>query len=83
MRFLFSLLLSAAFLITASIVDPRWGAPIYVTPGSTFNITLDAPAAVNSVALAAPGAPLIQLKFTTSGNVITANIPPRHAAWAV
>ena len=76
MRSLFSLLLSAAFLIAASIVDPRWGAPIYVTPGSSFNITLDAPAAVNSVALAAPGAPLIQLKFTASGNVITANVPP-------
>jgi 3',5'-cyclic AMP phosphodiesterase CpdA len=76
MRSLFSLLLSATFLIAASIVDPRWGAPIYVTPGGSFNITLDAPAAVNSVALAAPGAPLIQLKFTTSGNVITANIPP-------
>jgi 3',5'-cyclic AMP phosphodiesterase CpdA len=76
MRSLFSFLLSAAFLIAASIVDPRWGAPIYVTPGSSFNITLDAPAAVNSVALAAPGAPLIQLKFTASGNVITANIPP-------
>jgi 3',5'-cyclic AMP phosphodiesterase CpdA len=52
------------------------GTPIYVTPGGSFNITLDAPAAVNSVALAAPGAPLIQLKFTVSGNVITANVPP-------
>jgi 3',5'-cyclic AMP phosphodiesterase CpdA len=76
MRSLFPLLLSAAFLIAASIVDPRWGAPIYVTPGGSFNITLDVPVAVNSVALAAPGAPLVQLKFTVSGSVITANVPP-------
>jgi 3',5'-cyclic AMP phosphodiesterase CpdA len=76
MRALFLPLLAAAFLLAVSIVDPRWGAPIYVTPGGSFNITLDAPAAVNSVALAAPGAPLIQLKFTASGNVITANVPP-------
>jgi len=76
MRALFLSLLATAFLLAVSIVDPRWGAPIYVTPGGSFNITLDAPAAVNSVALAAPGAPLIQLKFTVSGNVITANVPP-------
>jgi 3',5'-cyclic AMP phosphodiesterase CpdA len=76
MRALFLPLLAAAFLLAVSIVDPRWGAPIYVTPGGFFNITLDAPAAVNSVALAAPGAPLIQLNFTVSGNVITANVPP-------
>ncbi len=76
MRTLFLSLLAAAFLLAVSIVDPRWGAPIYVTPGGSFNITLDAPAAVNSVALAAPGAPLIQLKFTAFGNVIMANVPP-------
>jgi hypothetical protein len=76
MRALFLPLLAAAFLLAVSIVDPRWGAPIYVTPGGSFNITLDAPAAVNSIALAAPGTPLIQLNFTVSGNVITANVPP-------
>ncbi len=79
MRPLFSLLLTAAFLLAASIIDPRWGAPIYVTPGSFFNITLDAPAAVNSVALAAPGTSLIELKFTASGNIITAYVPPGTA----
>jgi 3',5'-cyclic AMP phosphodiesterase CpdA len=76
MRALFLPLLAAAFLLAVSIVDPKWGTPIYVTPGGSFNITLDAFAAVNSVALAAPGAPLIQLKFTVSGNVITANVSP-------
>jgi hypothetical protein len=76
MRALFVPLLAAAFLLAVSIVDPKWGTPIYVTPGGSFNITLDTPAAVNSVALAAPGAPLIQLKFAVSGNVITANVPP-------
>jgi len=76
MRALFLPLLAAAFLLAVSIVDPKWGTPIYVSPGGSFNITLDAPAAVNSVALAAPGMPLIQLKFIVSDNVITANVPP-------
>lgn len=75
MKLLF-FLLAASLALAASIVDPRWTVPAYVTPGSTFNITLDSPVAVNSVALAAPGLDKpIALTFKTSGNVITAAVP--------
>jgi hypothetical protein len=76
MRTLFLPLLAAAFLLAVSIVDPRWGTPIYVTPGGFLNVTLDAPVAVREVALAATGASLIRLNFTASGAVVTAYVPP-------
>ncbi|MFZ8807497.1 MAG: metallophosphoesterase family protein [Pyrobaculum sp.] len=76
MRTLFLPLLAAAFLLAVSIVDPRWGTPLYVTPGGFLNVTLDAPVAVREVALAAPGASLIRLNFTVSGAVVTAYVPP-------
>jgi 3',5'-cyclic AMP phosphodiesterase CpdA len=76
MRALFLPLLAAAFLLAVSIVDPKWGTPIYVTPGGFLNVTLDAPVAVREVALAAPGASLIKLNFTASGAVVTAYVPP-------
>jgi 3',5'-cyclic AMP phosphodiesterase CpdA len=76
MRALFLPLLAAAFLLAVSIVDPKWGTPLYVTPGGFLNVTLDAPVAVREVALAAPGASLIRLNFTASGAVVTAYVPP-------
>ncbi|MFZ8838367.1 MAG: metallophosphoesterase family protein [Pyrobaculum sp.] len=76
MRALFLPLLAAAFLLAVSIVDPKWGTPIYITHGGFFNVTLDAPVAVREVALAAPGASLIRLNFTASGAVVTAYVPP-------
>ncbi|MEM1599107.1 MAG: metallophosphoesterase, partial [Pyrobaculum sp.] len=75
--FSLSILLLVALLSAASIVDPRWGTPAYVTPGGAFNITLDAAVAIKSVALAAPGLEKpIELNYATSGNVITAKVPP-------
>jgi Predicted phosphohydrolases len=76
MKALFLPLLAAAFLLAVSIVDPKWGTPLYVTPGGFLNVTLDAPAAVREVALAAPGASLIRLNFTASGAVVTGYVPP-------
>lgn len=76
MKNLFFLLLASSLLIAASIVDPRWGAPAYVTPGGVFNITLDAPVTISSVALAAPGLDKpIELSFKAYGNVIVAAVP--------
>ncbi|ABL87257.1 metallophosphoesterase [Pyrobaculum islandicum DSM 4184] len=76
MKPLFQILLTVALVFAASITDPRWAVPTYVTPGGVFNITLDAPTVVKSVALAAPGMEKpLELRFNVSGNVITAYVP--------
>lgn len=76
MKSLLFLILAVFFLAAASVVDPRWGAPAYVTPGGTFNITLDAPASLTSVVLAAPGRPLVPLQVVAAaGDVYVVKVP--------
>lgn len=69
-------LVLAPLLIATSIVEPRWGAPIYVEPGGVFNITLAAPVVVKNVALTAPGFDKVELDYVVHGVVITVRIPP-------
>ncbi|ABO07687.1 metallophosphoesterase family protein [Pyrobaculum calidifontis] len=77
MRSLLLLFLATALVFSASLVDPRWAVPAYVTPGGTFNATFDGPVMVKTAELAAPGVGPIRLEVvSTSGAVATLRVPP-------
>ena len=77
MRSLLFLFLATALVFSASLVDPRWAVPAYVTPGGTFNVTFDGPVVVKTAELAAPGVGPIRLEVvSTSGAVATLRVPP-------
>jgi len=77
MRSLLLLFLATALVFSASLVDPRWAVPAYVTPGGTFNATFDGPVVVKAAELAAPGVGPIRLEVvSTSGAVATLRVPP-------
>jgi len=77
MRNLLLLFLATALVFSASLVDPRWAVPAYVTPGGTFNATFDEPVVVKTAELAAPGVGPIRLEVvSTSGAVATLRVPP-------